>query len=66
MSEWRSIEAAPDMCAILLFHEYFSHGRVRHGYRDRKGTWQGVNATGTEAPLGFDPTHWMPLPAPPQ
>ena len=56
------IDSAPDMRAILLFHEYYSHGRVRHGYRNRKGEWVGVNANGTESYLSFDPTGWMPLP----
>ncbi len=50
------------MRALLLFHEYYSHGRVRHGYRNRKGEWIGVNADGTEGRLNFDPTQWMYLP----
>lgn len=65
MSGWEPIETAPDMTAILLFHEYYSHGRVRHGYRGRDGLWRGVNADGTEGPIRFEPTHWMPLPEPP-
>jgi hypothetical protein len=62
MSDWQLIDVAPEMRAILLFHEYYSHGRVRHGYLNLQGEWIGVNATGTEAPLNFRPTHWMPLP----
>lgn len=63
---WRPIETAPDMTALWLYHEYYSHGRGRHGYRNRKGEWVGVNANGTESFLGFDPTHFMPLPSPPK
>lgn len=66
MSEWKPIETAPDMRACLLFHPYFSHGRVRHAYRNRKCLWVGVNADGTEHLLGFEPTHWMPLPEAPE
>ena len=60
---WKPIETAPVMVAVLLFHEYYSHGRVRHGYRNRKGEWIGVNANGTEGPLRFAPERWMDLPA---
>ncbi len=63
MTEWQPIETAPEMVAILLRHEYYSHGRVRHGYRNRRGEWIGVNALGTETPLVFDPSEWMALPA---
>lgn len=56
------IDTAPMMYAILLFHEYYSHGRIRHGYRNAKGEWRGVNADGTEGPLYFAPTHWVHLP----
>jgi hypothetical protein len=62
---WQPIETAPEMRALLLYHEYYSHGCIRHGYRDRDGMWVGVNANGTGAFLGFDPTHWMHLPTPP-
>lgn len=65
MGEWQLIESAPEMYAILIFHEFYSHGRMRHGYRDLNGAWIGVNADGTERELKFRPTHWMPLPGPP-
>lgn len=56
------IDSAPNMYALLLYHEYYSHGRIRHGYRNQKGEWIGVNANGTEGPLRFAPTHWAHLP----
>lgn len=59
---WRDIATVPEMHAVWLFHEYYSHGRVRHGYLNRKGEWVGVNANGTESFLGFEPTLWMPIP----
>lgn len=65
MAKWFPIETLPDMTAALLTHEYFSHGRIRHGYRNRSGRWIGVNANGTEGPLHFEPTSWQPLPEPP-
>lgn len=60
--DWQPIDSAPDMTAILLFHEYYSHGQVRHGYRGKDGNWRGVNADGTEGVIRFSPTLWMPLP----
>lgn len=66
MNGWQPIDMAPDMHTLLLFHEYYSHGRIRHGYRDRSGEWRGVNANGTDGPLGFAPTHFMHLPYPPE
>lgn len=62
---WQPIETAPVMRAIMVFHEYYSHGQVRHGFRGRDGNWRGVNADGTEGVIHFEPTAWQPLPAPP-
>lgn len=58
----RPIDTAPLMLCILLFHEYYSHGRWRIGYRNQRGYWMSVNACGTEGPLRFEPTGWLPLP----
>lgn len=66
MGEWQPIASAPEMVAIWLHHPYYSHGQMRHGYRDRKGNWRGVNADGTAGPMQFNPTHWQPLPEPPE
>lgn len=63
--DWQEIGNAPTMRAILIFHEYYSHGQVRHGWMDNKGNWQGVNADGTAGPLYFQPTLWMNIPAAP-
>lgn len=60
--DFQPIETCPDMYAVLLFHPYYSHGRVRHGYLNRKGQWIGVNANGTEGKLNFDPEGWRYLP----
>jgi hypothetical protein len=61
--DWQPMDDAPDMICVLLAHPYYSHGRVRHGYRNRKGEWIGVNADGTEGRLNFDPAAWMFLPS---
>jgi hypothetical protein len=65
VSDWYDIEIAPTMVALVLFHEYYSHGRIRHGYRNKKGEWRGINANGTEGPLSFAPSHWQRIPGPP-
>jgi hypothetical protein len=64
-SEWKDIASAPNMYVVLLHHRYYSHGQLRQGYQNAKGVWLAVNANGTEADLGFDPTYWQPLPQPP-
>jgi len=56
----------PEMLCVLVYCDWYSHGRIRHayfstGYSQDEG-WRGVNANGTCAPLGFEPTHWMGLP----
>lgn len=65
MMEWQPIETIDEMVACLLFHPYYSHGRIRHGYLRNDGRWMGVHADGREGELGFDPTHFAPLPPPP-
>lgn len=68
-SEWRPIETAPvDGTAVWLFLPTYALGG-RHGAwvmvqgfnlaEDRRG-WRAFYGGG-----GVEPTHWMPLPAPP-
>lgn len=74
MSEWRPIASAPkDGASLLLYgrqtqpHPDVDHGPksfvftgywdpIDDGWCSSSSTWQG--------PF-FEPTHWMPLPAPP-
>jgi hypothetical protein len=71
MSEWRPIETAPkDGTEIILGGMDFGPP-VRTGHwgatsydRSIKGYRRGWTAHGL--PCGLDPTHWMPLPAPPK
>ncbi len=65
MSAWKPIGNAETMIAMWLWHPYYSHGQVRHGYRNRKGEWIGINANGTEGKLNFDPKFWQPIPGAP-
>lgn len=66
MTDWQPIDSAPTMTAIFLHHPYYSHGQVRIGYFHHRYGWMGVDAGGTEGSIQFDPTHWMPLPSPPE
>lgn len=70
---WQPIETAPkDYTEILLWQpnsnvytgRYFSDGlRLRYGMFGEGWYWAGYS----EKPTGpVQPTHWMPLPAPPQ
>lgn len=58
----RPIESLHDMRYVLLFNDYYSHGRWRVGYRNKAGHWVGVNACGTEGTIRFEPEGWLPLP----
>jgi hypothetical protein len=76
MSEWQTIETAPNNRAILIFYpyggRYKDHPAAPDGFIyvarwldfDDKpgGTW--VDATDSNE-IGTDPSHWMPLPEPP-
>jgi hypothetical protein len=73
MSEWQAISTAPkDGTPVLLFEPGDDEGVCFHigrfartpGFRKRPARDGWVIASGW---LAFDePTHWMPLPAPPE
>lgn len=80
-SDWRPIESAPkDGTAILLTngkdvaegHWFFEEGGTTE-YRDLDGRYIGqTDSDGYDGWMDWDggmqpdPTHWMPLPAPPE
>jgi hypothetical protein len=76
MGEWRSIETAPkDGTRFLAFYPAFGGIEVirRHdpggAARNPKHhfeCWVRSGAAGDGGHLGAEPTHWMPLPEPPQ
>lgn len=57
MSEWRLIETAPKDDTPVLTWDGMSHAVATWAYEDQWWTL-GLPA--------FKPTHWMPLPAPPE
>ena len=61
--EWRGMETAPtNGQSVLLFcprARDYGYARIRLTWR-KDGLWQGANNT------LWPPTHWMPLPPPPQ
>lgn len=63
MSEWQPIETAPPYGAQVLLIGKYPTGNgwsdVYHGWRNAGGSnWD-------RWPHNFKPTHWMPLPEPP-
>ena len=70
MSEWQSIETAPENEPVLVW------GKGDYSTAERQGTrwlvmsmgttiWEGADDTGGRADLPGEPTHWMPLPKAP-
>lgn len=61
MSEWQPIKTAPnDGKNILVFGGYFTEVTI---WRAEGEWWNYMLKTNATVPI---PTHWMPLPAPPQ
>lgn len=61
MSDWQPIETAPkNHLPVLIWSE--ETGRVV-AFRDVAWTWWPCPAS---HPLSHPPTHWQPLPAPPE
>ena len=69
--DWQPIETAPRDVFILIAHHPINHwrGRVRLGFfhSDYNGNKSVVTEDGRAGwPIFPAPTHWMPLPAPPE
>lgn len=60
MSEWQSIETAPNNVAILVAVEFDGPGdwRIKIGAK-QQGYWRIFGAS-------WEPSHWMQLPDPPE
>jgi hypothetical protein len=65
MNEWQPIEIAPkDGTRIILGWD--SGEPTRYGFFTRNAEWKGWRAATLELSLPISPpTHWMPLPPPP-
>ncbi len=57
---WKPIETAPRNGDIMVMH-CAKHGTIFIGWRD-DDHWQGQN----DFHCAAEPTHWLPLPAPPE
>lgn len=68
MSEWQPIETAPtDGVSSVLLAYAGSARRVREGfYRKSREHWGYYGSTSLKSEALVQPTHWMPLPTPPQ
>lgn len=64
MSEWQPIETAPQDGTEVLLH--CAEGDINVAYWD--GTWWADTIEGGDVTRrgSGEPTHWMPLPEPPQ
>lgn len=61
MSEWQPIESAPHDRTIMLGYDY--EGFL---FACSSGYWTEHNGGGWVRLCPFQPTHWMPLPNPPE
>ena len=70
MSRWKPIETAPkDGFLIVVTNAATAEISLAHKTRDGEVGWtQYVNGTPMlfQPKLRFEPTHWMPLPEPPE
>jgi len=63
--EWQPIETMPKDGALVLLS--YSTGEGPFNWSMATGKHNGVYiTTNHDNPISFIPTHWMPLPAPPQ
>jgi hypothetical protein len=67
MSEWQPIETAPDHPVCLVWDDYFGMKCARFDPLRKQWVSDGPydwEVGGKE--IDLNPTHWMPLPAPPK
>lgn len=69
MSEWQPIETAPKMREVILWADTstrdFPNWKMASGYyHDGIGAW--IWAGEQVRDWAFPPTHWMPMPTPPE
>lgn len=61
--DWQPIETAPrDGTQILIVSRYRQLGIMIGRWAERNGRWAFAEVVGRNV----DPTHWMPLPPPPE
>lgn len=63
MSEWQPIETAPTEGRGLIYFGKSGHVEDASFHADEDGGWMYVLFDGEQ--LDDSPTHWMPLPLPP-
>ena len=65
MSDWQPIETAPERTPVLVWHPGLGMGgwNVMMRY---KTLWTETMHDGRTLKEGYEPSHWMPLPAPPK
>lgn len=62
---WQPIETAPEGRPVLVWHPGLGMGGWNVMRRDG-ATWTETAHDGRSLKEGFEPSHWMPLPAPPE
>src|SRR5262245_3063423 len=64
MNEWQPIETAPRN-GKTIFAEHWQTGQRGMVHFNSQGEWELVSMNNTPMGIGFYPTHWVPLLAPP-
>jgi hypothetical protein len=73
LSTWQPIETAPRKGSILAAYKYDRRWALEvaewdkkyHTFSGGRGAWIGFGLSGDEESRELNPSHWMPLPAPP-
>jgi hypothetical protein len=62
---WQPIETAPTDTPVLVWHPGLGMGGWNCMAKGDDGTWRETAHDGRVLKEGYEPTHWMPLPEPP-
>jgi hypothetical protein len=66
MNEWQSIDTAPRDGNTAILAISVPHQQAGLVVYNKQGEWEALSVGGTPLGVGFYPTHWLPIPRPPE